>query len=475
MIAGLIRAPSALSPWSNYDGALQRSHVVLQRMREERYISAGEERRARAARPRIRPYQLTIDARGGYAKEFLRQQFRNVFGGDHPPDWQVRTTFDLGLQDAAERAVAAGVRRVGTRDLQAALVALDPKTGDVLALVGGRDFRQTPFNRAIKGRRQPGSAFKPVLFAAALSRGWSPVSVLTGLSSVVATSGDEEWVPRNVSQEERDAITLRQALIDSDNRAAVALQQRIGARAVLQLAGSVNLRNLPDVPSLALGAGLVTPFDLTRAYAMFPNGGYDVAPRGLLRVTDAAGEVADDTAVVRERVISPQVAYQIVSMLRDVVDRGTANAVRRAGVKFPVGGKTGTTNDFKDAWFVGFSSELVVGVWVGLDQPATIGANAYGSRLAAPIWAEFMRRAAATRRPREFAVPGGLEKLELCRVSYAQPVDGCPLYTEYLKEDDDRPSRLCRIHEGSFRQKAERVFEGFVDLLANRIRGIFRR
>jgi penicillin-binding protein 1A len=262
--------------------------------------------------------------------------------------------------------------------------------------------------------------------------------------------------------------------VDSDNRAAVALQQRIGARTVLQLARSVHLRDLPDVPSLALGTGLVTPLDLTRAYAMFPNGGFDVAPRALLRVVDADGAVAHETPVARERVISPQVAFQMVSMLQDVVDRGTASRVRRAGIRFPVAGKTGTTNDFKDAWFVGFSSSLVVGVWVGRDQPAPIGRDAYGSRLAVPIWADFMRRAAATVRPAAFDVPSGLSRTELCRVSYAQPVDGCPLYTEYLKQGDDRPSRLCRLHEGSLRQKAERTVEGFIDLLANRIKGIFR-
>ncbi len=197
LIAGLIRAPSALSPWSNYDGALERSHVVLQRMREEGSSRRTTSSRAARVRPRIRSYELAIDARAGYAKEFLRQQFRNQFGGSHPPDWQVRTSFDLELQHAAERAVANGLSRTGQPDLQAALVALDPRTGNLVALVGGRDFRSSSFNRAARGRRQPGSAFKPIVFAAALARGWSPASVLEGLDSVSATDGDEEWSPRN--------------------------------------------------------------------------------------------------------------------------------------------------------------------------------------------------------------------------------------------------------------------------------------
>lgn len=475
MIAGLIRAPSALSPWSNYDGALSRSHVVLQRMREERYITVEQEQQARRRRPRVRPYELAIDARGGYAKEFLRQQFRNQFGGNHPPDWQVRTSIDLDLQDAAERAVNAGLRRAGKRDLQAALVALDPQSGNIVAMVGGRDFRTSSFNRAVKSRRQPGSAFKPIVFAAALAQGWSPVSVLDNLTTVTAADGDEEWSPRNSSADNRESTTLRQALVDSDNRAAVALQLRIGSRSVLKLARDVSLRDLPDVPSLALGTGLVTPLDMTHAFAMFPNGGFDVAPRAILQVLDADGEAAYDNPTVRERVLSPQAAYQMVSMLRDVVDRGTASAVRQWGVRFPVAGKTGTTSAFKDAWFVGFSPSLVVGVWVGFDQPAAIGRDATGARLAVPIWAEFMRHAHRRTKPAEFKVPGGIQQVELCRVSYQQPVDGCPKYLEAFKEGDEQPSRLCPIHKGSLRQRAERVVEGFVDMIARRVKGLFGR
>ena len=171
-MAGLIQAPSALSPWSNYDGALRRRNTVLARMREAGYITDAELSAARRQRPRIRPHPPAQDARAGYAKEYLRQQFRARFGGDQPPDWQVHTTLLPAVQDAAEKAVADGLRAAGhSADLQAALVALDPRTGNVLAIVGGRDFRQTPFNRAWRSRRQPGSAFKPFVYAAALDAG----------------------------------------------------------------------------------------------------------------------------------------------------------------------------------------------------------------------------------------------------------------------------------------------------------------
>jgi 1A family penicillin-binding protein len=473
LVAGLARAPSTLSPWSNLDGAIARSHVVLERMREEGFITESQEREARRTSIRIRPYPPAADPRGGYAKEFLRQLFRERFGGDHPPDWEVRTTFVPALQDGAEQSVRAGLARFSDPDLQAALVAIDPRTGNILALVGGRDFNQSQYNRASRSRRQPGSAFKPLLFATALEHGYSPVSTLHGLASI-QPQGPEEWSPRNADGSELDEMTLRAALLESNNRAATLLQQQVGSRPVLRLASNVGLHDLPDVPSLSLGTGLVTPLELTAAFAAFPNGGLAVAPRGIVRVLDADGGVALDNPIHTERVISPQTAFQMVSMLADVVDRGTGAAVRRAGITFPVAGKTGTTNEFKDAWFVGFSSSLVVGVWVGMDQPKSIGRDAYGSRYAAPIWADFMRRAARTRLPAAFDEPGGLQEVTLCRISYQRPVEGCPTYTEYLKPGDAAPTRLCTIHQGSIKQQVRRAIEGLLSGLGRRIRGIFR-
>jgi penicillin-binding protein 1A len=473
LIAGLARSPSSLSPWTNLDGAIARSHVVLARMREERFITEAQERAARTTRIRIVPYPGAADPRGGYAKEFLRQQFRNEFGGDHPPDWEVRTGFIPELQEAAERSIEDGLRRFNEPQLQGALVAIDPRSGDILALVGGRDFRQSQFNRATRSRRQPGSAFKPLLFAAALEHGFSPVSVLDGLANI-RPQGPEEWAPRNATGETPDALTLRAALIESNNRAATALQQKLGSRPVLRLASSAGLRDLPDVPSLSLGTGEVTPLDLTAAFAMFPNGGFAVRPRGIIRVIDADGGTALDNPPQSERAISPQTAFQMVSMLADVIDRGTASAARGWGVRFAAGGKTGTTDDFRDAWFVGFSSSMVVGVWVGFDQPRTIAREGYGSRYALPIWSDFMRRTARRRPAQPFEPPSGLIEEQLCRVSYLRPVEGCPVYTEYFKETDDVPSRLCPVHRGSVKQRVTRAIEGLLGGLGKKLKGIFR-
>ena len=473
LVAGLIRAPSALSPWSNLDGALQRSRTVLERMREQGFISAEDERAAKAAHIRITSSPGLADTRSGYVKEYLRQLFRDQMGGDHPPDWQVRTTFLPEVQAAAEQAVAGGLRRLGIADLQAALVAIDPATGDVLALVGGRDFNTAPFNRAVRSRRQPGSAFKPFVYAAALERGLSPVSVLSDLRSISA-GAYQEWAPRNAEGDAPDSQTLREALLESNNQAAVALQQRIGSGSVLKVAEGAGLHDLPNVPSLALGTGLVTPLELTAAYAIFPNGGFAVKPRAIARILDDGGATAYENTVELRRVLSEPVAFQALTMLRDVVDMGTAAAARSMGLRIPAGGKTGTTDEFKDAWFVGFSTSVVAGVWVGFDQPAPIGREAYGARIALPIWTEFMRRTARALPAGEFEVPAGLREVELCRVSYLRPVENCPTYVEYFKEGDDVPSRLCPIHRGSFKQEARKAVNDILSSLGRKLRGIFK-
>ena len=474
LIAGIIRAPASYSPWNHLDSARRRSFVVLQRMREEGKITADQERQARTAPLRIQPSPVVTAARHGYAKEYLRQQFREIYGGDNPPDWKVRTTFVPAVQDAAEAAVKEGLRRLRSKGLQAALVAMDPQTGDLLAMVGGSDFAVTPFNRAIYSRRQPGSAFKPFVYAAALERGLSPVSTITGLQRVAIEAPSGVWIPRDERIAGRDEMTLRAALLESSNAAAVLLQQRVGSGPVLRLVRDLGVPNQPDVPSLALGSGLVTPLELTAAYAVFPTLGYRVRPRGFVSVEDADGAEVHRVHIERERIIPDAIAFQMVSMLQDVVDRGTGAGARKYGVTGAVGGKTGSTNDYRDAWFVGFSSSVVAGVWVGFDQPERISENGSGARVALPIWSDFMRRVARRRPAEAFTPPSDLQGEELCRVSYRRPVQGCPTYIEYFKEGDTVPVRLCTIHEGTFKQRAQRAVEGFFTAIGQGLKGIFR-
>jgi 1A family penicillin-binding protein len=474
LLAGVIRAPASYSPWSRFEHARARSFIVLRRMREEGKITAAQEQAARRQRLRVRPASSASTGRHGYAKEFLRQQFRDLVGNDNPPDWKVKTTFVPAVQDAAEAAVRDGLRRLGVPGLQAALVALDPRTGNLLALVGGSDFQTTPFNRASRSHRQPGSAFKPLVYAAALEHGLSPVSMLSGLQQVAVHAPEGVWIPRDDRAKTHDTMSLREALLESSNAAAVLLQQRVGARPVIQLARDLGVPNQPDVPSLALGSGLVTPLELTAAYAVFPGMGYRARPRGLVAVQDADGDEVERVHIERQQVLSAQVAYQMVSMLQDVARRGTAASLQRQGLPMEVAGKTGTTNDSRDAWFVGFSSSVVAGVWIGFDDPQTIRSDASGSRVALPIWADFMRRTARRLPAEPFARPSGLRSESMCSVTYHRALDGCPGYLEYFKEGDDIPTQLCELHSGSLKQRAERALRGLLGTIGEEIRGIFR-
>jgi penicillin-binding protein 1A len=243
---------------------------------------------------------------------------------------------------------------------------------------------------------------------------------------------------------------------------------------VLQLVTNLGVPNQPNVPSLALGSGLVTPLELTTAYAVFPNGGYRVKSRGIQSVENASGETVEYAHVEKERILSEDVAFQMVTMLEDVVSRGTGASARSYGLSGPIGGKTGSTNSYRDAWFVGFNSSVVVGVWAGFDQPQTIRQGGTGARIALPIWADFMHRVQRLVPARPFDVPADLEPHELCLISYQRPVDGCPTYVEYFKDGDSVPTQLCPIHEGSFKQEAQKAVNSFIRAIGKGIRGIFR-
>jgi penicillin-binding protein 1A len=284
--------------------------------------------------------------------------------------------------------------------------------------------------------------------------------------------GHDEWEVRNASIDPRDTLTLREALYESNNQAAVKLQTQVGSRPVLQLAESLGLPRMPDVPSLALGVGEATPLQLTTAYAVFANGGFAIRPRPIVQVLDNDGYAVFNQQVERKPVISEAVAFQMISMLTDVVDLGTGAAVRSLGVRFPVAGKTGTTNEFKDAWFVGFSTSMVTGVWVGFDQPAAIGSDGYGARYALPIWSDFMARSARIRKPGQFRVPSTVEDVQLCRVSHLLPRDTCTVYTEYFKHGDAVPEDKCDVHRGP---NAAEVIGGILTQIGKGIGRIFGR
>ena len=329
---------------------------------------------------------------------------------------QVYTTIDLSMQQAAEAAVQKSLAEIDRTlsakaksgdPLQAALIAIDPASGAVRALVGGRDFERSSYGRATQARRQPGSAFKPFVYAAALESGYGPDDTLDNLDEPFDTA-NASWTPDDEHSYEEE-ITLREGLRMSSNRAAVKLLGEVGLRKTMKVASSFGFDGLPSVPSIALGSGEVTLAAITSAYGAFANGGLVSRPWLIRRVVDRDGTVLYENAEEPRRAIKPATAYLMADMLRGVIDAGTGSAARRYGFTRPAGGKTGTTNDYHDAWFVGFTPNLVTGVWVGFDQPRSIRRAGYASELAVPLWARFMTIATKADPVRWIARPRGID------------------------------------------------------------------
>ena len=460
MLAALPKGPSAYTPRDHFDRALRRRNLVLALMAQEGYLTSGEAQTAAAEklaiaedewRPDTGNEPLALDAVRVFIDSILPDALREG-------DVTVRTTLDLTAQKAADRAVlrqAAAVSRetqyAGGRvqePAQGALVALDPRTGDIRALVGGRRSKKG-FNRAFNARRQPGSAFKPFVYAAALKAGMTPATLVDD-EPVEVTQGRTVWRPANYEGTYIGTITLTKALAVSSNAAAVRLSQNVGIPNVIQAARRNGISSpLPSYPAIALGAVDVTPLELVAAYAPFANGGLRVHPRLVRRIEAADGTVLWSAETVPpDTVMDPRDAYQLTSMLRGVVDNGTARSVREAGVKGPVAGKTGTTNSAADVWFVGYTPTLVAGVWFGYDTPRSIAPHASGGHLAAPAWAEFYLNGwhEAASSASGWTPPPGMTMRIIDPGTGMLANEWCPVKKrEYFKPGTE-PTEVCNVH-----------------------------
>ena len=391
-------------------------------------------------------------ATGPYFAGIIRDILFEKFGveGALTGGLRVYTTLDADVQRFAEESVAKRLAELENTQrqggpLQAALVAIEPSTGYVRALVGGRNYADSSFNRATNAKRQPGSAFKPFVFAAALEAGFSPGTTIDGLDGYVA-SAQGAYLPGG--EHETESTTLRSALVHSSNRAAVHLLQRVGLGATIDLANRVGLESMPAVPSLALGTGEVSLLNLTSAYTSFANGGVLQPPVFVTRIEDADGRVIYRGDSVGRRVLSETTAYLMASMLKDVVNHGTGYSARQSGFALPAGGKTGSTDDHADAWFIGFTPHLAAGVWVGFDQPQQIMRRGFASVVAVPAWAGFMKAATTGNKPDWLAQPTGISHIRRCRASGGLATEYCELTHEV---DDDivsvgRTPQICTQH-----------------------------
>jgi penicillin-binding protein 1A len=482
LLAGLVKAPSNYAPTVDMERAISRRNVVLQAMLENRAIDRSTWESARASEVVLEDGLPASEPHGQYFKEQVRLELIERFGWEsvHLEGLRVFTTLDMPMQMAAEAATAGSLKSLDGRlqalaarraaagrtapaadssPLQAALVAMEPGTGYVRALVGGRDFNTSGFNRAVQARRQPGSAFKPFVYAAALEAGYTPASVIDRLNDPIATL-QGAWVPADGHSTD-DAMTLRTGLRTSSNRAAVRLLEEIGIPSAVQYARTMGVGDVPSVPSLALGSGEVTLSSMTAAYAAFANRGRVPKPIVIRRVEDRDGRLLYEAQPSSARAISETTAFLMSTMLADVINAGTAAGARGLGFKLPAAGKTGTTNDYHDAWFIGYTPKLVTGVWVGFDQPRTILPNGYASDIAVPLWAAFMKTATQNDEPDWFRPPPGVSTASVCRISGKLAGEGCEhvevvarngeaqtrsmVYNEYFV-NGTKPTDYCDLH-----------------------------
>ncbi len=459
-MAGVLQSPSALSPFTNPERCRERRNVVLQAMVDAGYI---EQKAADAAAKEplgVKPRALEAEA--PYFVDYVTKTLDEAYPGLTTTTSQavdVYTTLDLHLQRVAQDAVREGLtnvdkllsRRKRKGYAEATLLAIDPKNGEILAMVGGRSYNQSQYNRALVSRRQPGSVFKPFVYLTAFEQ-----AAARGLTSVTPASlvddspqtwefDDQVWTPQNYEEEYDGLITYRHALARSRNLATIKVAEQAGFENVAALWGKIGVGNTPKAyPSIALGVFEATPFEVATAYTIFPNLGVVRPLRNILTVRSGAADVTRKNTDKQKIVAQPDTTFLVTNMLRGVINEGTGAGVRAAGFTLDAAGKTGTTNDLRDAWFVGFTPELLTVVWVGFDDNQPVGLS--GAQAALPIWTTFMMRALAGRPDVQFEPPDGIAFADIDPMTGQAATPNCPKVVHEAFLAGTEPTELCRLH-----------------------------
>lgn len=476
-LAALPKAPSRYNPVRYPERAIQRRNTILGLMRNAGIVSEAEASQARAY-----PLRLANKTESGetapYFVEWVRQQLDAQFGKQlYQQGLKVYTTLDIEMQSAAERALERQIRAIeagrygpyehqtyeyyiarregdiggGTSPyLQGAFIALDPRNGAVRAMIGGRDFYDSKFNRAVQALRQPGSTFKPIVYSAAIQNGRSASYIVNDSPLVLNVEGQDTWAPQNYDLAFLGEIPLRQALYQSRNLAAIRLGMELGEHAVISEARNFGITTpIPAVPSIHIGAADVYPLELISAYTAYANLGVRATPNAIVRVENQKGEILWQPTPSRTQVLSPEEAWLMVDIMKDVLRRGSAAGVWASGFRIPAGGKTGTTNDGTNVWFVGYTTDLVAGVWMGLDRPQKIKSNAQGGVLAAPAWTSFMSEVYRRKPPSpDWPRPISIVTREIDRTSGLLQTPYCPreVVTSEFYISGTEPTRDCDKH-----------------------------
>ena len=467
LIAGVIQSPASRSPFTNATRAVERRNTVIRAMAEERFIS--EDRATRAEHEPLQIVARAVDNEAPYFVDLIGQQVAETFPGLTATEGKVDvyTTLDINLQRAALEAVRNGLTRVdetlATRRRrrphtpQAALIAVDPRTGEILAMVGGRSYNQSQFNRAVVAHRQPGSVFKPFVFLAAFER--AAAEGLSEFTPAALTRDEPEmfdfngrvWEPKNYDDYDGE-ITWRRALAMSRNLGTIHVGQQVGFDTIAALWRKVGVGTPPQgYPAITLGVFELTPLEVARAYTLFTNSGSVRPLRALDRIEvgdpdgeDAARRTLRPEATKLTKVARPDTTFLVTHMLRSVINEGTGAGARAAGFALDAAGKSGTTNELRDAWFVGFTPELLTVVWVGYDDNEPLGLS--GSQAALPIWTEFMKAALAGHANVPFEAPEGITFAEIDRDTGKLAEPSCPRTFNEAFLSGTEPGDYCELH-----------------------------
>lgn len=431
LLAGLPKSPTRYNPYLHYDRAKRRQKLVLSRMVAVGYITQAQADRASQAELNLRPHPARAGT-GSYFLDIVVKSLEERYGPEvvHHGGLKVTTTLDPQLQSWAVESLQKGLVELdkvmgihepanrgivkGVTHPQGALVAVETNSGAIKALVGGRNYFETEYNRAIQSNRLPGSGFKPFLYYTAFEKlGVNPSTVLIDRAVTIPVVGARDWSPSNFGLKHEGAMVLKRALTNSVNSIAAQLVERTGPKAVIRTARRCGIKSrLEPVYSLALGTSGVSPLEMASSFATFATGGVRHDPFWIWRVEDALGRVLEERIISGERSLDASIVYQVVDMMRGVVDEGTGSVVRSLGFNLPAAGKTGTTDGYYDAWFTGFTPTLSTCVWVGYDRGEelrdTLGLGITGGRGAAPIWSSFMIKATEGEPAREFAIPSNI-------------------------------------------------------------------
>ena len=451
-IAGIIQAPSRYAPFNYPDRAKERRNIVLRAMTDTGFIS--EDARERAAREPVQVVPRALESEAPYFVDYLTQEIQERTKAAGAVD--VYTTLDLHYQRIAQDAVREGLIRVDgmlskrrPRVPQAALIAVDPRTGEILAMVGGRSYNQSQYNRAVTSKRQPGSVFKPFVFLAAFERAQQEGRTDITPATIVVdeptsfTFNEQVWTPGNYDNEYDGPITLRRALAHSRNVATVKVAESTGFDNVASVWRRFGIGVPKGYPSIALGVFEASPFEMATAYTVFPNLGVIRPLRGLRRIVSEGKDLPIAQAPPKT-VADKDTTFLVLNMMRSVLNEGTAAGARGAGFQLDAAGKTGTTNDLRDAWFVGFTPEVLTVVWVGLDDNQALGLS--GAQAALPIWTQFMSRALAGHANQAFDAPPGIVFVDIDRDTGKLASPGCPrVYREAFLPGTE-PVEICHLH-----------------------------